>query len=196
MQSTKHPGLVILLIFLICSFTTMNAQTFSSVPNKDKITLEGKPIEGFSIGFDYSGKEVEKGWWKYCRSFGRPINMRTYYKVTIPSEENGGNVDLELLSKVFASKGDSKFFLGLNPLNIPDPKQEVYHRQIRSLVADFKKRFYLNDLENQLRREEKKTKRLSKKVDRGNDQAFEALIRQEKVLDRLRDQIGVIYNAP
>lgn len=159
------------------------------------MTVEGKSLDAFSTSFNYSAKEIEKEWWKYCRNFGRPVNMRTYYRVIVPSETNTGNVDLMLLARATPQQNGSVFYLGIDTEKIPAAKQATYQRQVRSVIGDFKKGFYLESLQDQLEREEKKAKKLSKQVDRGKDRALQELIRQEQLLENIRQKIKEIYQV-
>lgn len=196
----SHTKLVSILIVLIFFFQSgAICQSFDPTINATHWTVDGEVRQGFSTDFGFSAKDVEKGWWRFSRKFGRPLNMKTYCRVTIPGETNQGNVDIELLSKTLTNKEGSTFFLTVNERTIPETKKENYLNQVKIMLQDFKKSYYLSVLEDQLKKEEKKAKKLSKKVDRagkkGKDRALNALTEQEKKLDIIRQRVKTIYKA-
>lgn len=194
---TKSVFYLIVMLF----FCTLSAQgqSFDPTINPTHWTIDGEVRAGFSTDFSFSAKDVERGWWRYSKAFGRLLNMKTYYRVTIPSEANQGNVDVELLAKVLRSKDGSTFFLTVNGKSLPQSKQKDYLNQVNAIIKDFKKSFYLDILEEQLEKEEKKAKRMSKKVDRASgrakERALNALTAQEEKLDYLRKKIKTIYQV-
>lgn len=194
---TKSVSILIVLTFF--SLSQSVCQSFDPTINATSWTIDGEVRPGYSTDFDFSAKDVEKGWWRFSRSFGRPLNMKTYYRVTIPSETNRGNVDLELLARVVPGKQGSTFFLTINDKQIPKSKQNDYLGQVKTILQDFKMSFYLSCLEDLLKKEEKKAKKLSKKVDRADDNGKEkmlnALTAQETKLEELREKVKRIYKA-
>ncbi len=103
-----------------------------------QISLESKTLKGYKTSFDFSWENVRRGWWRYAREFGTPLNMKTYYKVTIPSSTTDGNVDLEIFTQTTDVNGGSEFFLGL--------ENEKYKAQALALILDFKKKYYIDVL--------------------------------------------------
>ncbi|MEO1255432.1 MAG: hypothetical protein AAFY41_11190, partial [Bacteroidota bacterium] len=124
-------------VLLFISLLTFAQKRYDTSTSEAKITLEGKDLVGYETTFDFAREEVRKGWWKYAKAFGNPLNMKSYYKVTIPSETNEGNVDLEVYTQSIAGEsGGTSFFLGL--------ENEKYQQQALALIADFKKKFYIS----------------------------------------------------
>lgn len=201
-QAKRHSGtksrILLIVIFSILAYESAG-QGFDAKVSATHWTVKGEAMQGFSSDFDFSAKVVEKGWWRYSRTFGRPLNMKSYYSVTIPSEENQGNVDIELLARVVPGKAGSTFFLTVNSQSVPESKLQDYLGQVRMILQEFKRDFYLRHLQDQLRKEEKKAKKLSKKVDRsGNrtkEKALQALMVQEQKLAELRQRIKAVYQA-
>lgn len=134
-------------------FTGYGQKKYDTNVTAGQLTLEGKSINGYTTTFDFSREDVRKGWWKYAREFGSPLNMKTYYKVTVPSETNEGNVDLVIFTQTTAGEGGTRFFLGL--------ESKQYNEQAKAMIADFKKRFYINDLVDQIEVKQKEADRLS-----------------------------------
>lgn len=191
------------ILFAFCStvysFGIIQAQEFYPEISSERYTIEGSSREGYSTRFAYSEKEVEKGWWKYSREFGRPLNMKSYYKVTIPSGENSGNIDLVLLSKTIDTNPNSKFFLSLDQSNVPKEKLSAFGSQVKNILQSFKQSFYLERLEDDLETLEKKAKKWGKKVDKargGNkDKALTELDRLEEEIEAIKEGIREIYST-
>ncbi|MEO9872338.1 hypothetical protein [Ekhidna sp.] len=135
----KHTLTYILLFVFGSSFCQ---KKYDQKTENSDLTLEGKSLKGYKTSFDFGREEVRKGWWKYAREFGSPLNMKSYYKVTIPSETTDGNVDLVIFTQTLDGNGGTDFFLGL--------ENEKYREQGLSMVLDFKKKFYINDLVKQI----------------------------------------------
>ncbi len=79
--------------------------------------------------------------------------MKTYYKVTIPAGSTDGNVDLEIFTQTTDGTGGTDFFLGL--------ESKEYMDQALSMLLDFKKEFYINDLVTQIAANQSKSEKLS-----------------------------------
>lgn len=191
----------IFLVFLVFFYgTAVSSQDFSLSISDAKVTIDGKARAGFMVDFDYSVKDTEKGWWRYSRSFGRPLNMRGYYQVTIPSGVNSGNVDITLLSKTFATKKGARFFLALDEEGLPADKVKNYQQQVKVILKDFKKSYYITQLEERLEDVEKKAKKASKRVARAKSPAKEAeeltqLKSIQEELSSIKNQLKHIYAA-
>ncbi|SNS53504.1 hypothetical protein SAMN05421640_0562 [Ekhidna lutea] len=122
---------------LLFSLNLVFAQkTYNTEIKSARLNLEGKSLSGYSTQFDFDREDVRKGWWEYAREFGSPLNMKTYYKITIPSETTDGNVDLEIFTQTTEIKGGSSFFLGV--------ANKKYDEQAKSMILDFKKNIYID----------------------------------------------------
>ncbi|WP_421891689.1 hypothetical protein [Marinoscillum sp.] len=190
----------ILLIFFVFFLSYRGtSQDFSAEIRADKLTIDGKARDGISTSFDFPAREVERGWWRYSREFGRPLNMRGYYKVTIPSEVNSGNVDITLLSKTLSSKTGCKFFLVLDQEHVPVTKVAAYNAQIKTILQDFKKTYYIDELGETLEKAEKKAASASKKVSKsdgnGKEKALAELTGYQKQIEAIKNQLKIIYQA-
>ncbi len=113
-----------------------------------QLSLEGKALKGYTTNFDFGWEEVRRGWWEYARAFGAPLNMKTYYKVTVPSQVNDGNVDIEIFTQTTDGNGGSDFFLGV--------ENEKYNEQALAMILDFKKEFYINHMVEQIEKKQEK----------------------------------------
>ncbi len=134
--------------------TSLFAQKKYSVEaTSAQLSLEGKSLTGYRTNFDFAWEDVRKGWWKYAREFANPLNMKTYYKVTVPSSNTDGNVDLEIFTQSSDGQGGTDFFLGL--------ENEKYKDQALSMLLDFKKEFYINDLLKQIASNQSESDKLS-----------------------------------
>lgn len=197
-EFNKHMTSRILFLFLVFFYLQVgHAQVFSPEIKKERLTIEGKARDGFLTSFDFPQKDVERGWWSYSRNFGRPLNMKGYYQVTIPSVVNSGNVDLELFSRTLGSKSGSRFFLALNHDKVPKEKIADYDGQVKTILQDFKQNYYIEQLEDRLESVEKKAKKVSKKVmkGKGKEKALIELTHYEKEIESIKARLLEVYGA-
>jgi hypothetical protein len=125
-----------LLCIILFGASNLNAQKAFDLEVKDtSLNLDGKSVVGYLTEFDFTREEVRKGWWKYARQFGSPLDMRTYYLVKISSETTDGNVDLSIYSQALEEGGKAFFKLGV--------EEEKYKVQVEELIKVFKKDFYI-----------------------------------------------------
>ena len=192
-------GRILLLFLIFFSFGFVQAQNFSPIIQKDKITVDSKVRTGVSTSFDAPAKDVERGWWKYSRQFGRPLNMRGYYKVTIPATLNEGTVDLELLSKTLKNKTGSRFYLSLNTTNIPAEKVSNYTAEVKKILQNFKRSYYIDWIEENLENQAKKAIRAGKKASKGKGNSREKALEELAALDvstaELKAKLLEVYQA-
>ncbi|WP_436514811.1 hypothetical protein [Ekhidna sp. To15] len=167
----KHTlGYVLLFVFTL----TFAQKKHSSKASSSQLNLEGKALTGYTTSFDFAREDVRKGWWKFAREFGSPLNMKTYYKVTIPSERTDGNVDLEIFTQTTDGQGGTEFFLGL--------ENKTYKDQALTMILDFKKKFYINDLLEQIETNQAKSEKLSSEY---RDAVLES--KQQELLKQITD---------
>jgi len=185
------------LTFFFCEYTV--AQKFSPQIQKDKITVASKTRLGYSTSFDESAKTMERAWWSYSRQFGRPLNMRGYYKVTVPATLNEGTVDLELFSKAMSNKTGSRFYLSLNTEDLPSSKVTAYNSEVKKILQSFKRSYYINLLEENIEKEEKKAIREGKKAEksrgRSREKALQELADLDQSLENLKTDLKSVYQA-
>lgn len=174
-------------------------QDFTTEVKEYQITIDGKAYKGFGTFFDFEPKAVEKGWWSYSRNFGHPLSMKGYNKLTIPSEQNTGNQDIELFSRVSRDKSGALFFITLNDAQIAKEKVANYQSQVKILLNDFKKDYYIKRLEEQLADVDKKAVKISKKVSKQSENARQKLLDELESLrqqsDALHAKLKVVYKA-
>lgn len=169
-----------MLLFAVISVSAQKKyDTQTTVASR---SLEGKSLSGYSTGFDFDKESVRRGWWEFARDFGSPLNMKEYYKVTVPSSVNEGNVDLVIYTQTEAGQSGVVFFLGVEGDN--------YKEQTKSLLLDFKKDFYIGNLLDRIDEKERRAKSLSSEY---ADSVIES--RKEELLDQLtiiRGEIDVL----
>lgn len=176
-------------LFLFTLLVSFSQKKFEPKATSAQLSLEGKTLKGYTTNFDFGWEDVRRGWWEYARAFGTPLNMKTYYKVTVPSQINDGNVDIEIFTQTTDGNGGSDFFLGV--------ENEKYDEQARTMILDFKKEFYIKDLVEQIEKKQEKADDLS---DEYRDSVLETkkleLLNQistiEKEIAQLRDRIKAI----
>lgn len=135
-------------------------------------SIEGKSLNGYSTHFEFEREVVRRGWWDYSREFGNPLNMKEYYKVTIPSTTTDGNVDLVIYTQSIQAKGGAHFFLGV--------EGEEYKEQSKNLLIDFKKSFYIKQVIKQIEAKQAEAKELSEAY---NDTVLED--ERKSILDKI-----------
>lgn len=174
-------------------------QDFDPAIDRTKMTIESIARDGYRTDFGFSAKKVEKGWWSFCREFGRPINMKGYYRVNIPSDVNSGTVSINLLSITSATKTGSSFFLALDHEGVPQKKIAGYDRQVLDILQKFKQSLYINDLNKTLENLEKQAARVSKKAHKGRgksrERAIDELVDLEQKLKKTKNRIELVYGA-
>ncbi|WP_421873955.1 hypothetical protein [Marinoscillum sp.] len=184
-------------LFFLC--LTGWSQAFDPRIEETTLAVGGSNRKGYLTRFDVSAKKLEKAWWRYCREFGRPLNMKGYYQVTIPSELNSGNVNLNLLSKSMANKNGSAFFLTLDKSGVPESKQDSYYQQVKLIMQSFKVSFAVDQLEEKLEDLEKDAKKTSKKVAKSDGASRKRYLTQlrtiEAQISTVKDQLMQVNNA-
>lgn len=144
-------------------------------------------LEGFSTPFDFERAEVRKGWWKYSRQFGKPLDMRAYYQVEIPSDLNDGNVDIIVYTQTRDTKGSCGFFLGIATTAFKD--------QSLQLISGFKKAFYIDHYLNELSLREKLGSELAHQYEKAADKKEMILIKiaeNQNIINEIKNEIRKI----
>ncbi len=149
----------------ICSFCSQ-AQNFDKNITEQKLELGDTEFTGWKTGFVFEAKDVRKGFWKYCKDFSRPYNLKTHYKVIIPSFETGSDIDVTFYSAVKKEGEHSFLFVSLDEEGIPDSKISDYQRQLKSMMLDFKQEYYLEDIDNSIKVVRKELKKLGRLYER------------------------------
>lgn len=154
-----------------------------------QLSLEGKTLKGYSTNFDFGREEVRRGWWEYARAFGAPLNMKSYYKVTVPAQVNDGNVDIEIFTQTTDEKGGAEFFLGV--------ENEKYNEQAQAMILDFKKEFYIKALVEQIEEKQQKADDLSAAyrdavLETRKQELLDQITAKEEEIERLKQEIKKI----
>ncbi|REE00482.1 hypothetical protein [Marinoscillum furvescens] len=177
----------ILLVFLHFFWLfPLCAQQFTPNIYEETLTLAGQSRKGYITDFPFGAKEIAKEWWRFSKDFGRPLNMRSYYEITIPSDIHQGTVEITLYSKTLRKGSGSQFFLTLKTEKIPKQKHADYMSQVKQVMQNFKQTVYLQKLEAGLEKLEKKAAKASKRVEKS-----EGRLRTRRVgeLEKLREDI-------
>lgn len=174
------------LLFLFAFTAVISQKKFNAKFEKTSFVIESKTLSGYKTLFDFSREDVRKGWWKYSREFGSPLDMRKYYKVIIPAATNEGNVDLAIYAVSTEVGNDCSFFLGVENMQ--------YVSQAAKLVKDFKKQFYIDFYLNQIEKKQEDAEDLSEEYDgkkgrRKKKLILDALNEKRAEIDQLK---GVI----
>lgn len=180
----------LLLSFLFGSVASYG-QAYTNKLEESSEILGETAVAGYSCSFDFSREKVRRGWWEYSRKFGSPINMKAYYKVKIPSDYTDGNTDLMLYSLTEESGKGATFFLGV--------AEEGYKDQIKNLIQDFKRNFYINSLSDEVATKEKEATRLAEAyyetaLEDERDEILEKILETEKKVENLKEEIKKIVD--
>lgn len=166
-----------------------NAQgQFNAKVEQVSININGERRVGYKTVFDFSREEVRHSWWKYAKRFGRPINMKSYYKVIVPSSETDGNVDIEIIAQTSETTKGSIFFLGL--------ENEAYKEQVKGILIDFKKDLYVKGLIREIKSIENKCSELAENYRKSRAGKFLDLIaKNQRKTEILKNEIIVIEKS-
>ncbi|MEQ9402552.1 MAG: hypothetical protein RIM99_03110 [Cyclobacteriaceae bacterium] len=175
----------LLFVFLFSSGLIFGQKNFNLDLNSASLNIDGNKLIGFNTTFDFNREEVRKGWWKYARKFGNPIDMRTYYVVTIPAESTDGNVDLTIYSQALDDTDPVVFSIGIS-----DKKYKV---QIEELLKEFKKDFYIQFYLNELKLKETEATGLSERYERAlqdeKNEVLDLLQANKESIESLKEEI-------
>ncbi len=100
------------------------------------------------------------------------MNQKKYYEVTIPASENEGTVDLIIFGQSVDVDGSTDFYLAFDNSQVPVNQTQVYSKQTRTLLIDFKENFYVDHFQSLIDKKTKDTRKLSKR--------YEKLVRTKK----------------
>lgn len=165
----------------------LNAQKkFDLDVESSTLDLDGKSLTGYSSSFDFTREETRNGWWKYARQFGSPLDMRTYYRVKIPSETTDGNVDLVIFTQAIEQNGQTVFSMGI--------EEEKYKIQVEELLKVFKREFYIQYYLDQLKLKENEATNYSEQyadtsITDEKDKILTQLNTAREAVERLKEEI-------
>lgn len=168
------------------------AQSYSPDITTSKLTIESVTYPGFRTFFDFDAKDVKKGWWKFSREFGKPVNMRKYYETTLIREDME---NVKLISKSVKFGQGTRFYLTLNNKNIPGKLEQTYLDQVRKLLFEFKQEYYRSFLEGELKSLEKQAIKVTRQIDKARgdveaeQKAFDDLKQINLSVDQVKDKI-------
>lgn len=175
------------ILFLFVFTSVISQKKFNSSFEKTSFVIDGKTLTGYKTPFDFTREQVRKGWWKYSREFGNPLDMRKYYKVVIPASSNEGNVDVMIYAVTTEVNNKAcSFFLGV--------KNQKYESQAVKLAKDFKKQFYIDFYLEKIERKQKEAEGLSEEYDgkkgrRKKKSILDALNEKRAEVDQLKELI-------
>jgi hypothetical protein len=168
---------------LFSSFSlSAQKKAFDHEFSREKKTIEEKDLIGYTTTFDFTRDEVRRGWWKYAKKFGNPMDMRAYYKVKVPDEMNDGNVDIFLFAESKTVDGSTHFFLGI--------KKESLGDNVLAISQNFKKQFYINHYLEEIAFKQKVAQGITdKKSEHPNDEALAKLNQLQDEIELLKTEI-------
>lgn len=138
--------LFVLKFFLLATFAIASAQTVKV--KKEKSTVKGEAMEGYSIELQGTLAEVSASFTKYLRTIGK-VKQGDYLTITEPNF-NG----LAYSTPLFAiSNGNGKTataWLGINPSAWPEEDLDKVYKEIEKTVHAFGVKFYRDKIQVQI----------------------------------------------
>ena len=183
---------ILFYFLLIVSFTQVFSQVYSPEIEMTNLTIESNVYPGFKTFLDFDSKDVRKGWWKFSREFGKPVNMRRYYETTLVHEDM---MNVKVISRSVKFKEGSLFYLTLKNDDMPKDLEQKYLKQVKTLLFEFKQEYYRSFLEDELKSLEKQAIQVSKKLDKVSGDAnkenvtFKELSEVNTALDQVKERI-------
>lgn len=179
-----------LFIVLLFAFGAGEAQKkFDLSVNGIVFNIDGKKLNGYETSFDFDREEVRKGWWRYVRAFGTPMDMRSYYLAKIPAQSTDGNIDLTIYAQTKGETVPVEFKIGI--------ESDKYKAQVEELIKVFKKDFYIQYYLAKLRVKEQEAGRIaseyaSSESDVDKEKLLTTLNAKKEQVDWLKEEIRKI----
>ncbi|XOV92705.1 MAG: hypothetical protein ACFHWX_21185 [Bacteroidota bacterium] len=186
---------ILFYFLLFLSIIKVTAQSYTPKIEPSSLAIESNSFPGFKTFLDFDSKDVRKGWWKFAKEFGKPVNMRKYYETTLIHEDMA---NVKLISKSVKFHDGTMFYLTLNNQGIPSDLEKKYLGQVRNLLFDFKQEYYRSFLEEELQSLEKQAIKVTRQLDKARgdafmeDKAFTALEKVNKAMDELKGKITAL----
>ncbi|MEQ8555874.1 MAG: hypothetical protein RIC06_18170 [Cyclobacteriaceae bacterium] len=186
---------ILFYFLLIISFTQVVSQVYSPEIEPTNLTIESNVYPGFKTFLDFDSKDVRKGWWKFSREFGKPVNMRRYYETTLVHEEM---MNVKVITRSVKFKEGTLFYLTLKNDEMPKDQEQKYLKQVKTLLFEFKQEYYRSFLEDELKSLEKQAVKVCKEIEKaaGNaaaeNKSFESLSKVNAAIDQTLERIRAL----
>ncbi|MEQ9217705.1 MAG: hypothetical protein RLO17_06670 [Cyclobacteriaceae bacterium] len=183
---------ILFYFLLIISFTQVVSQVYSPEIEPTNLTIESNVYPGFKTFLDFDSKDVRKGWWKFSREFGKPVNMRRYYETTLVHEEM---MNVKVITRSVKFKEGTLFYLTLKNDEMPKDQEQKYLKQVKTLLFEFKQEYYRSFLEDELKSLEKQAVQVTKKLDKVSgdatkeNQYFDSLMEVNTAMDEVKERV-------
>ncbi|MEQ8881936.1 MAG: hypothetical protein RLQ12_20010 [Cyclobacteriaceae bacterium] len=183
---------ILFYFLLIISFTQVVSQVYSPEIEPTNLTIESNVYPGFKTFLDFDSKDVRKGWWKFSREFGKPVNMRRYYETTLVHEEM---MNVKVITRSVKFKEGTLFYLTLKNDEMPKDQEQKYLKQVKTLLFEFKQEYYRSFLEDELKSLEKQAVQVTKKLDKVSgdatkeNQYFNSLMEVNTAMDEVKERV-------
>ncbi len=186
---------ILYIFLLIFSSAGLYAQSYDTKIEEARLTIESSLYPGFKTFLDFDYEEVRKGWWKFARDFGKPVNMRKYYETTLIHEEMA---NVKLISKSLKYGRGCMFYLTLKNEEVPAGLEKKYLNQVKTLLFEFKQEYYLSFLQDELKTLEKQAMRVTRKLDKSRGDAsaenkcFNELKKVNEALTNTKEKVAAL----
>ena len=186
---------IVLIFFIFLFVLAGKGQSFDPEITKGKLTIESDIFPGYKSFLDFNHEAVQKGWWRFSRKFGKPVNMRKYYETTIVNDHEENVHEVVLISKSLKYGRGTVFYLTLKNTGLSSELEKKYLKQVQTLLFEFKQEFYLSFYEDEMKDLERQAAQATKSLDksRGNPQmekqSFQELEKVNAALDEVKDKV-------
>lgn len=178
--------IVLALAFFLC-FSSNHAQIPDLKATRIQAEINGQNYLCYASNFDFQEKEVTRAFWKYSKSYGSLTNYRSHAVLTISPSVNDGNVAVLIPLKIETTPTGSTVYLAVEKGNMPDDIFENYQKETKNLLLNFKRQFYLDQMDLQIDATAKQAARKSKQYEKAKKKAKEP----EKVAGLLDDLVKI-----
>lgn len=163
----KATYLLSLTLLLIASHSTsLNAQNYSLKVTESHFNAGKQNYQGYSTRFTLPYKQVKKEWWRYIKAKAHIYNHKTHYTLTLPAKGDA-NTPVTFVSKL--EKGDYRGpLLMVAPAdeNLNPQQSTALKKDLKFLLIDFKIEYYTTILQEQIDKQERTNRKISKDLHR------------------------------
>jgi len=166
----------------------IKAQGIDLKPKPEKLQVDGQKLEGHSLIFDFTQKEIFKAWWKYSRVFSRNETKKEDIKHTIPPKEGESTVPIVFYSRVESPDSlSAKIIAALSDNGMTSDNIKKYSQQVKELLVDFKVSHYKNNLQRKISDTEKLAGKIGKSLDRYTSEKIKL---EQRLVDTKQEKVA------
>jgi hypothetical protein len=115
---------------------------------KEKSTIKGESMEGYSVELQGTGAEVTSSFGKYLKTVGK-TRQGDFFTVTEPNI-NGLSFSQPLYATTNENGKTATAWIGLNPSSLPKEDAEKLDKELEKLMKEFGVKFYRDKIQLQI----------------------------------------------